>query len=63
MNILCRVGLHRWKPHYIAVPGGYWAEGALVVSVWPPFAIPDGVKTKRSHRYVCERCQRCGRLK
>lgn len=52
MSILCKLGLHRWKPHY-----GWFAGYTYWVILGIPVIHPPG--TTR----IGERCKRCGKVR
>ena len=64
MRLLCRIGWHRFRPHYRALrePKHEQMLLPIVPSLFsgPPFLIPTGVWYVKTHELVGRRCSRCG---
>lgn len=66
MSILCKLGLHRWKPHYRQ----HSPEKRELILPWvpslfsgPPFVMRTGVFYTSDRTFVHDRCNRCGKVR
>lgn len=63
MDALCAIGIHRWKPHYVATAPRQEQFMHLVIPglfTGPPLLMPTGIYYTTTVRKVCDRCRRCG---
>lgn len=63
MSILCKLGLHRWKPHYRWKPARRWDAYIFPPTHWNyAFLVPAGSEPAgmRKDGY---RCTRCGKVR
>lgn len=66
MNLLCRIGLHLWKPHWRVFHDERLIAQYLIIMpslfAGPPYLVPAGAHIETKQR-AGHKCTRCGKVR